>query len=214
MCHVDPTGKPCSTSFIRLHYDGNTSLVKCKNSSILEMAQYNYCITMESLTKDTLNTGHLHYKGHFSCPILILYYVKWPINKGHLYQKDKFAGPNGVRYREDPLYHMCWLCRMSTFVNNLVLNFELLDSHSCVLTILYFVLFIIIVMSRFTKNRQNASNQSPFTMVRYVNLFLLLYYCIIIIDYIDKVILLLMIHYTIILHGVQKEVVMDKVSSQ
>ncbi len=40
--------------------------------------------------------------GHFSCPILILDYVKLPLNNGYL---DKFAGPNGVRYKGILLYY-------------------------------------------------------------------------------------------------------------
>ena len=33
MCRVDPNGRPCSTVFERLHYDGTDSIVACEHDS-------------------------------------------------------------------------------------------------------------------------------------------------------------------------------------
>ncbi len=43
------------------------------------------CIIHIVYTVETSEKRTHHYKGHFTCPIMILYYVKSPLNKGHLH---------------------------------------------------------------------------------------------------------------------------------
>ncbi len=56
LSRVDPEGKPCTTHFTRISYDGETSVVKCKD-------HYNYPVLIVLKPKCILGcprTGRMH----------------------------------------------------------------------------------------------------------------------------------------------------------
>ena len=52
----------------------------------------------------------------------MLYFVKCPLNKGHLHLKYKFVGPNGVCYKEVPLYCLLLYSVYCTLVRRVCLR--------------------------------------------------------------------------------------------
>ena len=54
--------------------------------------------------KDTLNQGHLSNEGTVCSPNHLELCTNLPLNYGHLSIQDSQLGPNGVHYREVPLY--------------------------------------------------------------------------------------------------------------
>ena len=55
--------------------------------------------------KDTLYKGHLSNEDTVCCPKQIELCTNLPLNKGHLSIQDRKLDPNGVLYREVPLYY-------------------------------------------------------------------------------------------------------------
>ena len=83
--------------------------ILCINENNITVLHYNLPI------KDTLNRGHLSNEDTACCPNYMELCTKLPLSWGHLSIEDRQLDPNGVHYREGPLYiHSCTHANMHT----------------------------------------------------------------------------------------------------
>eukprot|EP01137_Pigoraptor_chileana_P018517 Opistho-2@78142 len=48
LCHVSPAGKPCSTTFKRLSFNGRTSVVQCESRDNWRKEPIRHCVLLPS----------------------------------------------------------------------------------------------------------------------------------------------------------------------